>query len=77
MNDFTKEELEMLRKLTFQHVNQFRENSGCIELMRKIRFMIENYCEHNGDLVCNLFGDDVYLCSKCKHVVKIIKKDDK
>ena len=45
MNDFTKEELIMLKRLALQHVNQFRENSDCIELMTKIQSMIDNYCE--------------------------------
>ncbi len=49
MNDFTKEELIMLKRLTLQHVNQFRENSDCIALLNKIQSMIENYCEHETD----------------------------
>lgn len=45
MNDFTKEELVTLKRLTLQNVNQFRENSDCIELMKKIQCMIDNYFE--------------------------------
>lgn len=45
MNDFTKEELIMLQRLTLQHVNLFRQNSDCIELLRKLSIMIENYLE--------------------------------
>ena len=47
MNEFTKEELIILKRLTLQHVNQFRENSDCIELIDKLKSMIENYCEHD------------------------------
>ncbi len=47
INDFTKNELIKLKKLTRQHVNQFRENSDCIDLLNKIQSMIENYCEHD------------------------------
>lgn len=46
MNDFTKEELKILRRLTLHHLDRFRENSDCIELTEKIRCMIDNYCEH-------------------------------
>lgn len=43
MTDFTKDELIMLKRLTLQHVNQFRQNSDCIDLMRKIQSLIDNY----------------------------------
>ena len=49
MNDFTKEELIMLKRLALQHVNQFRQNSDCIELMSKIQSMIDGYCEHDNE----------------------------
>ena len=66
MNDFTKEELVMLKNLTRQHVNQFRENSDCIELMEKIQSLINNYCEHepHGD-----FHECVDRCRKCGAIV--------
>ena len=62
MNDFTKEELIMLKRLTLQHVNQFRQNSDCIELMGKIQSMIESYCEHK-----NQYTDSNYFsgCADC------------
>lgn len=53
MNDFDKEELIMLKRLARQHVNQFRENSDCIELMDKIQMMIDNYCEHKNGIGIN------------------------
>lgn len=61
MNDFTKDELIMLKRLALQHVNQFRENSDCIDLMSKIQSLIDNYCEHN-----NLGRFDPYYCLDCK-----------
>jgi hypothetical protein len=60
MNDFTKEELVMLKRLTLQHVNQFRENSDCIELMRKIQSMIDNYQE---DIPIHV------ICNECMRIV--------
>ena len=65
MNDFTKEELIMLKRLTLQHVNQFRQNSDCIELMSKIQSMIDNYCEH--DSAINI-GEAPMICKKCGKV---------
>lgn len=49
MNDFTKEDLIILKKLTLQHVNLYRQNSDCIELMGKLQSMIDNYCEPNAN----------------------------
>ncbi len=71
MNDFTKEELIMLKRLTLQHFNQFRQNSDCIELLSKIQPMIDNYCEHDTeDLVYHQWFDsekhNCKLCIKCK-----------
>ncbi len=45
-NDFTKEELVMLKKLALHHVNQYRQNSDCIELMNKIQYLIDIYKEY-------------------------------
>jgi hypothetical protein len=64
MNDFTKEELIMLKHLALQNVNIFRQNSDCIELLSKIKELIENYCDHE-------FLPDCYCpnakceCEKC------------
>lgn len=68
MNDFTKDELIILRRLVLHHVDQFRENSDCIELMRKIRSMIDNYhktCKHTS----TNFDDGIYYCDECGHCV--------
>ncbi len=46
MNEFTKDELVILKRLALQHVNQFRENSDCIDLMTKLKSLIDNYCEN-------------------------------
>ena len=68
MNDFTKEELE--------EIYCYMENEP-IELMTKVRFLIDNYCEHE----CNtrdapkLFSSDgpipmewEYRCEQCGRV---------
>ena len=61
MNDFTKDELIMIKRLTLQHVNQFRENSDCIDLMRKIQSLIDNYCDHEDS-----YEDFSYNPTRCK-----------
>lgn len=50
MNDLTKDELIMLKRLILLHVNQFRGNSGFIEVADKIQSMIDNYCERKEQL---------------------------
>ena len=72
MNDFTKEELSMLKRLTLQDVNQFRQNSDCIELMGKIQSMIDNFekpCSHkNCRRVSLLDGHDYDICPNCEYI---------
>ncbi|HDV5783337.1 TPA: hypothetical protein RJD83_000249 [Legionella pneumophila] len=72
MNDFTKEELEclhnaislQLRDVRMSETNARRRN----ELVDKIQFMIDNYCEH--DNVKSLSDADyVYRCSDCDKIV--------
>ena len=70
MNDFTKEELVMLKNLTRQHVNQFRENSDCIELMEKIQSLIDNYCEHESNGEMRLSYPGQWKCKKCGEFYK-------
>jgi len=64
MNDFTKDELVMLKRLTLHHVNQFRENSDCIKLMSKLRNLIDNYCEHTNKNY-DVDGGITLVCSDC------------
>jgi hypothetical protein len=72
MNDFTRDELIILKRSILQHVDQFRENSDCIDLMSKIRSMIDNYCEHEFYAVgC---GQALHFqCHKCGYIPRIIK----
>ena len=63
MNEFTKDELVMLKRLALQHINLFRQNSDCIELFNKIQLMIDNYCEHEKTKQCNISGQ--VLCADC------------
>jgi hypothetical protein len=62
-NQFKKYELVILKCLTLQHVNQFRQNSDCIELMHKIQSMIDNYCEHDWNEIGS--EREYFRCSKC------------
>ena len=43
METFDREELVMLYKLALQHVNIYRQNSDCIDLMNKIQRIIRQY----------------------------------
>ena len=61
MNDFTKEELELLW-----------EHSPCLPgelrpFLDKVRHMIDNYCEHHWKKGQHLFTD-IY-CTKCKRIL--------
>lgn len=47
MNDFTKEELELMKLAVSDLVIIDGEDSKQSSLYRKIQSMIENYCEHN------------------------------
>lgn len=46
MNDFTKEELKILYMCTMFVTESTYSNKIYDELMKKIRSMIDNYCEH-------------------------------
>lgn len=71
MNDFTKEELQIiLESLVFfnkascpDHEKSFHEKEK--ECIKKIQSMIDNYCEHEQMKVD--MGDyyEVYPCKKC------------
>lgn len=81
MNDFSKEELVMLKRLTLQDVNQFRQNSDCIELMHKVKTMIDNYCEHENKCDHDWsvgFGSihsPVTYCKKCSCQKPLVPDD--
>ena len=66
MNEFDKNDLLMIYSLALQHVNQFRENSDCIELMGKTRTLIDAYCEHE-KVVPNY--DCKKQCEKCGKIL--------
>jgi hypothetical protein len=64
MYDFTKEELEILKRALTHWVG---ENAGQI-IKDKLQSMINNYCEHEG-VPCNLVDEGGTLkmqqCTKC------------
>lgn len=66
MNDFTKEELKRLLLRSFSWVaypeNQNKEE---LELIKKIEYMIENYCEH--EKVVPNYGPNTQ-CDKCGEI---------
>lgn len=69
MNDFTKEELQYIYNYIFN-------GAACIsvgdhdDLKNKLKYMIDNYCDHDFQAGQHLFTDT--YCTKCNLV-----KDDK
>jgi hypothetical protein len=65
MNDFTKEELKIIRNL----INNLDEkmltwNDEVILVQSKLQSMIDNYCEHQWVFYISPYGN-VVRCSKC------------
>ncbi len=56
MNEFTKEELETI----YCHM----ENEP-LELMNKVKYMIDNYCDHEQDGTLYLTTPHQFKCYKC------------
>lgn len=56
MNDFTKEELEQI---------YFHLENEPIELGKKIKSMIENYCDHEWENPCCGCPNSACICIKC------------
>lgn len=74
MNEFTKEELEIIAECVdadFYHTNWSK--SMYEPLITKIQSMIDNYCEHETDQGgCG--GDMLYTCKKCGNKYRYIPK---
>lgn len=71
MNDFTKEELEVI----FHELRESREWSENLvnpwPLLDKIQSMIDNYCEHEQSGEVRDI-DFIKVCTKCKEVTEWI-----
>jgi hypothetical protein len=67
MNDFTKDELnELLMGYEF-HEHNTRHNWPSLDLIRKLKYMIDNYCEH--DLYeTSALVSHCCKCGQCKMV---------
>jgi len=65
MNDFTKEELEILSEYIDYPIQEIIGTEGNrLKLASKIQSLIDNYCEHLGD-----DRDDNNFCNKCQRQV--------
>lgn len=62
MNDFTKEELNILRA-ALHEILFFSETP---KLLNKIQSMIDNYCEHEWENICCQCDLDKIYCYKCE-----------
>lgn len=70
MNDFTRDELEIILLDMACHAEKspaLKESPIHFELRNKIRTMIDNYCEHKtSGQVSDV--DYVTICTKCKEL---------
>lgn len=67
MNDFTKEELQIIHLDMTTYVNNakpLKESPGHKELRGKIGLMIDKYCEHGDTYHCDYCG--IISCEDCK-----------
>lgn len=67
MNDFTKKELMALENAFYTLLlKEAPEKIDDSKLLKKLEWMIDNYCEHETDQGgCG--GDLLYTCKKCGH----------
>lgn len=64
MNDFTKKELEILRGFLEPRPNE-NHNLEIYDLLNKLHFMIDNYCEHEWDLMIYNKQPGNFKCKNC------------
>jgi hypothetical protein len=64
MNDFTKEELQEIGKIIWAYDGN-RDDGYSMGLLKKIKDIINNYCEHEWELVFSTAGRGV-KCLKCE-----------
>ncbi len=67
MNDFTKEELNILYDYLDHACDTYQEPDSSYKLKDKIQFMIDNYCEHEWHT--NPY-DYILHCQKCGKTTK-------
>lgn len=64
MNDFTKEELQLIKSLITTQPEVGTHIEGLGKLMVKLQSLTENYCDHKD-------GETIYtrtaICSKCEN----------
>lgn len=69
MNEFTKEELELLLSSMESWLDSYSEHPiyESKRLIEKIQFMIDEYCEHEAEVVSasTVAIDMTYKCRKC------------
>lgn len=68
MNDFTKEELEEIKRCVKYMINggTTPHSSFTIALKKKVQSMIENHCNHDLDIFCMQYCHRMYTHSTCK-----------
>lgn len=68
MNDFTKTELAEISRCLQYMIKGCTTPHSCltIGLKKKVRLMIENYCEHEWENPCCGCSESSPYCEKCK-----------
>lgn len=69
MNDFTKDELKELFSALCDRHEEISDFVPINPLRRKIRKMIDNYCEHQDE--CN--GNHMYVIDRCSTCGKVVE----
>ncbi len=64
MNDFTKEELEDLKNCVWVY-DDLRDESTHKELIKKLKSMVDNYCEHSFAIILSVDKGRILRCLKC------------
>ena len=62
MNDFTKEELAVLKHSLNTNVDGYKDPG----LLNKLQSMIDNYCDHEWENICHGCYLDKIYCHKCE-----------
>ncbi len=71
MNDFTKEELELIFECVDADFYKTNWSRNMYEvLINKIQCMIDNYCEHDWENICCQCEMDNIYCHKCQRTFK-------
>ena len=75
MNDFTKEELELILNCIWCTISEYNDDKerSKEKFAGKIQSMIDNYCDHPEPYRMCYGATLLDYCDKCKHIFKFIE----